>query len=77
MAIEEEVLNATTPLGDLAIRLGSIGKWLQALGLVVILWIIVHTINWWMNRKKMKTIESMKGDLERIEKKIDDLGKKK
>ncbi|MCH7567934.1 MAG: hypothetical protein IIA87_00800 [Nanoarchaeota archaeon] len=71
--VVEEVLGATP---EVVIELGRIGKWIQAVGLLVILWIIVQAITMFFNRKRRKSLYSIKADLKRIEKKIDRLDKK-
>jgi len=57
--------------------LGSIGKWLQAIGLVVIIWIAVQLINWIYNRRRLKRLDKLIDRLDKIEKKINKLMKKK
>jgi hypothetical protein len=56
---------------DIIAYIGKIGLWLQALGAIVILWIIFQIISWMYNRRRMKEIYSIKKDINRIEKKID------
>ena len=63
--------------GSILLELGKIGLWLQTLGVIILLWLIVQIITLIMNRKKRKTIDSMKEDLIRIEKKLDKLCRKK
>ena len=48
----------------------------QAIGIVIIGWIIFQIISYRLNRKKLKKIESIQEDIQRIEKKIDRLLKK-
>lgn len=73
MAIEN-VLNATTP--DLVLELGRLGKWVQAVGLVVIVWIVIQIVNYYFNKKRLKMLDKFKEDIERIESKVDKLIKK-
>ena len=63
--------------GSILLELGKIGLWLQTLGVIILFWLIVQIITLIMNRKKRKTIDSMKEDLIRIEKKLDKLCRKK
>ncbi|HLD55470.1 MAG TPA: hypothetical protein VJB35_04385 [Candidatus Nanoarchaeia archaeon] len=72
--VVEEVANLST---DVLLELGKIGLWLQTLGVIILFWLIVQIITLIMNRKKRKTIDSMKEDLIRIEKKLDKLCRKK
>ncbi len=65
---ELDVVNATK---DLVYELGKVGLWVQAIGLLVIFWLIFQIIVLIVNRKKRKALYSIKDDLERIEKKID------
>lgn len=56
---------------DVLRDVGQIGLWLQALGVVVVLWIIFQVIAFWYNRKRMKEIYAIKKDMRRLEGKID------
>ncbi len=60
MAVIEEVI----------IQLGSIGLWIQAVGLVVILWIIIEAITMYYNRKRRLLLIDIDERLKRIEKKL-------
>jgi len=66
MAIEETVT-------DIVLEVGRIGKWLQALGLLVIIWIIFQVVNFMINRKKQNELKKIRNDLFRIEDKLDKL----
>ena len=61
---------------DIILELGKLGRWIQAVGLIVIIWIIFQIVNYYFNRKRMRAIEGFQKDINRIEKKIDKLGKK-
>ncbi len=54
---------------------GKIGLWLQALGAIVVLWLIFEIIALLVNRKRMKEVYAIKDDMKRIEGKIDDIRK--
>ena len=69
----EEVTNVST---EIITRLGSIGKWIQAIGLVIILWIIFQIILLVNNRIRRKQLYSIESRLDNIEKKINTLIKK-
>jgi hypothetical protein len=71
MAIEEIT---DVPI-DLATAIGSFGLWLKALGLIVVGWILIQLINWLYNRKRIKKLELIQDQLNRIEKKISKLTK--
>ena len=71
--VGEEVITTTT---DFALELGKIGKWLQAIGIIVIIWLIVQIINFILHRKKLKSLNKIQEDLARLEKKVDKIKKK-
>ena len=56
---------------DLVLELGSIGLWVQAVGLVVVLWIIIEAITLYYNRKRRLLLEEINERLKVVEKKID------
>ena len=68
------------PIGafsDIIVELGKLGNLLQALGIIVVAWIIFETIALIVNRKKRKAIYQIRDDLQRVEQKIDQLLAKK
>ena len=77
MAAEDVLITSSEVISDLAAKVGTLGRWLQAIGLIVVLWILMQIINGVLNRKKSKALKAIKADLERIERKVDKLGKKK
>jgi len=62
---------------SVVLELGKIGRWLQAIGIIVILWIVFQIVNFIINRKRMKRLDLIQERMENIEKKIDKLSKKK
>ena len=64
-------------VAGILIQLGNIALWLQALGIVVVLWIIFQLINFFINRKRMKELYTIKADMKRMEGKLDRLLKGK
>lgn len=58
-------------------QVGSIGTWLQAIGILAVLWLIWNIINFIISRKNRNSIKKLQEELERIESKIDALLKKK
>ena len=72
--VEVALGDATTSIQS---RIGQIGLWLQALGVVVVLWIIFEIIALTYHRKRMKEIYKIKEDMGRIEGKIDRILEKK
>jgi cbb3-type cytochrome oxidase subunit 3 len=77
MVVEEIVNSSTETVTEAILELGRIGNWLQAIGVIVILWVLIQIINFIFNWKKRKDFHYLKNDLDRIEKKIDKLPKKK
>jgi len=70
MAIEN-ITNSSDRLVDVISGLGSIGRWIQAIGLFIVLWIVFQLIVLWFNTKRMKEVYRIKEDMKRIESKID------
>ena len=68
---------AISSTSELVLELGKIGKWIQAVGLVVIIWISIQIYYFFLNKKRMNFLKEMETNLERLEKKIDKLSKKK
>ena len=72
-----EILLSPDVASEIITGIGSIGKWLQALGVVIVVWLLLQITNFLINRKHLKTLSSIKQNLERIETKIDKMQKKK
>ena len=62
---------------EVALELGRIGLWIQAVGFIVVLWIVIQVVNYVFNRRRMRAIEEFRQDIKRIERKIDRLLKGK
>ena len=81
----DPIINGTTiDVAELITSLGEIGLWIQGLGLIVIFWIIIQAVTLFLNRRKRKAIYNIKEDvstlksqLNRLEKKIDKITKKR
>lgn len=56
---------------DVVVQLGQVGLWVQAVGLVVVLWIIVESVTLYYNRKRRLLLMNIDERLKRVEKKID------
>lgn len=56
--------------------LGSVALWLQALGVIVLIYIIWSFVSYFQNRKRLKELYKIKGDMHRIEEKIDRIEQK-
>jgi uncharacterized membrane protein len=61
---------------NLITEIGKIGKLIQALGLVIILWLIFQIISLINNRIRRKKLNSIEEQLNRIEKKLKKIYKK-
>ncbi len=70
----EEVGNASL-VSEVVLSVGRLGLWVQAVGLLVVLWIIFQAITLFYNRKRRKAIYSLKDDVARLEGKIDRIEK--
>ncbi len=75
--INGDVINVTIAPIEVVNEIGRIGNWLEALGVIFILWIVFQIISLWINRKRMKEIYVIKKDMKRIEEKIDKILSKK
>jgi hypothetical protein len=53
---------------DVIVELGSIGLWIQTVGLVVILWLILESITLYYNRKRRLLLIDIDERVKRIEK---------
>lgn len=61
---------------DVVLQLGRIGLWIQAVGLVVVIWIIVQAITLYFNRKRRFLLRDIDERLKRIENRINQIVKK-
>lgn len=57
-------------IDDLVVELGQVGLWIQAVGLVVILWIIFQAITMYYNRKRRSILVEINERLKKIELKL-------
>ncbi len=74
--VEEIPALAPDALTELIAQLGTIGKWIQAVGLVIILWLIFQVIILINNRIRRKQLYKIEERLDNIEKKLDKILKK-
>lgn len=51
-------------------ELGNITRWLQAFGVIFVLWLIFQIINTFINQKKIKRLNKIEKRLETIEKRL-------
>lgn len=75
--VVEEVINISSETAtEIISSIGTLGKWLQAIGVIAVLWIVVHTINLILNRKRIRRLDKINESLQRLEKKVNKLSKK-
>lgn len=74
MAIVEEVTNVSTNLIE---QIGQIGLWLKTLGIIVVLWIIFQSVQFYFNLKRLKEIHLIKQHMNIMEKKLNKILAKK
>ena len=55
---------------DIVLQLGMMGLWIQAVGLVVVLWIIFQAITMYFNRKRRLLLMEINDRLKNVEKKL-------
>lgn len=67
--VNEEIVN-------LLAKIGTLGSWLQAIGIVILLTIIFQIITFILNKKKLKELEKIRENLSRVENKLDKILKK-
>ncbi len=60
-------------IDDVVIELGRIGLWAQAVGLLVIIWIIIQCITMYFNRKRRLLLVEINNRLKIVEKKLNKL----
>ncbi|MEK6811230.1 MAG: hypothetical protein AABX96_01840 [Nanoarchaeota archaeon] len=60
---------------DIVLQLGMMGLWIQAVGLVVVLWIIFQAITMYFNRKRRLLLMEINDRLKNVEKKLTKINK--
>ena len=69
-AVSGEFVNASETF---LTEIGKVGHWLEALGIVVVLWLFFEIVAFLINRRRMKEVYKIKEDMQRIERKIDNV----
>ncbi len=81
MALTEPIAEAvdisSTALLSVIGEMGQVMLWLQAVGVILIAWLAIQVFILIKDKKKRKTLYQIQEDLEKIDKKIDKLLKKK
>ncbi len=62
-------------LEEIVLALGQVGLWIQAVGILVIIWIIVQVITMYFNRRRRLLLEEINKRLKRVESKINKISK--
>lgn len=57
--------------------IGNLGLWLQTIGVLAVVWIIFNIVDWIINSRRLKLLNKIIKDMQRIENKIDVLYKAK
>lgn len=55
---------------EIVVALGQVGLWIQAVGLLIILWMIIQGITMYFNRKRRLLLEEINARLKRVENKL-------
>ncbi len=56
---------------EILAQVGTIALWLQAIGGIVVLWIIFQGVGFYLNMKRFRKMENILGDMKRMERKLD------
>lgn len=76
-ALELAAINATMAVEELITEVGRVGKWVEAIGLIVILWIGFEIVYLILAKRRKEELEKLRRDMGRMEKKLDKLVKKR
>ncbi|MBM3232410.1 hypothetical protein FJZ21_03495 [Candidatus Pacearchaeota archaeon] len=60
---------------EIVLALGEVGLWIQAVGLLVVAWIIVQSITMYFNRKRRLLLEEINKRLIRVENKLNKISR--
>ncbi len=73
----EDLFNESSTVGEALIEIGQLGKWVQAIGIVVVLWMVFQLVNLIINIYRGRALRKMKRKIDRIDEKLDNLMGKK
>lgn len=62
-------------IDEILLALGEVGLWIQAVGLLVIVWIIVQGITMYFNRKRRLLLVEINQRLKNVERKLNKISK--
>jgi len=77
MAVDGFINASGEMIPELIIELGKLGKWLQALGIIILLWLIFQIVSLIIRIKKNKKLKDIQHRLSNLERKIDKVLKKR
>lgn len=69
MVLNETVSAPIEILGGLI----SLGRWLEAIGVILIGWIILNIVNFWINRRRLQAVRIIQKDISSINKRLGSL----
>ena len=69
MAINETVSLPIEVLGGVI----SLGRWLEAIGVILIAWIILNIVNFWINRSRLQAVREIQKDISSINRRLGSL----
>lgn len=72
--VTSAALNASTGVVEL---LGKVGKWLEAIGIIILVVVVIQIGSFFMNLVKTKRLGELNERMERVEDKLDTLLSKK
>lgn len=70
MAVKEVVDVSSELLSNTVLEVGRVASWLQALGIIILISIIFQTINFILNRKRIKILREIQNRISKIERKL-------
>ncbi len=62
-------------LEEIVLALGQVGLWIQAVGILVIIWLVVQFITMYFNRRRRLLLEEINQRLKRVESKLNKISK--
>ena len=68
--------NSNDIVSSLITEVGQLALWLQAIGVLVVLWIVFQIISLFIEKKKKKKLENIEQRINEIDKKLDILIRK-
>jgi hypothetical protein len=76
MDLEGVLSSPAVPVGEVIVEIGRVVNWLEAIGVIILFFVISNIVGLIVNRKKRKMLYAMNEKVDRIEKKLNLLLKK-